>query len=220
MDEDVYLEENLIQEDEEALILRDIEERQALTSRISKWARPPLSHEYTSQSKNVGQWLCSLFTAFLGLYGGTREIWWFWHLLSLYWFQFFSNWRLITWLGRLISNCCPTVLVLLRSSGSLGSQRKVTTKAFIYSNCFLVALVLLYSLSLFIFLKLVLCNYDLVLLRLPFSGYGGILSWMHEVGQQMPSYTLCRSLSGLKCTHLWCTSSTWEFRMHFLAVVI
>lgn len=75
MDEDVYIEENLIQEDEEALILRDIEERQALTSRLSKWARPPLSHEYTSQSKNVGQWLCSLFTAFLGLYGGTREIW-------------------------------------------------------------------------------------------------------------------------------------------------
>lgn len=57
LDEDVYLDETLIpgddDHDEEYLILRDIEERQGLASRLSKWARPPLSDGYLSQSKNV-----------------------------------------------------------------------------------------------------------------------------------------------------------------------
>lgn len=53
VDEDVFLDENLL--DEDALILRDIEERQALASRISKWARPPLSQDYLSQSKSIGE---------------------------------------------------------------------------------------------------------------------------------------------------------------------
>ncbi|KAL3721403.1 hypothetical protein ACJRO7_033834, partial [Eucalyptus globulus] len=57
LDEDVYLDETLIpggdDDDEEYLILRDIEERQGLASRLAKWARPPLSDGYLSQSKNV-----------------------------------------------------------------------------------------------------------------------------------------------------------------------
>lgn len=54
IDEDVFLEETLIHEEEQdALILRDIEQREALTSRLSKWARPPLSHSYTSQSQAI-----------------------------------------------------------------------------------------------------------------------------------------------------------------------
>ena len=53
VDEDVFLDENLL--DEDALILRDIEERQALASRLSKWTRPPLSQEYVSQSKSIGE---------------------------------------------------------------------------------------------------------------------------------------------------------------------
>ncbi|OMP04435.1 DNA-directed DNA polymerase, family B, pol2 [Corchorus olitorius] len=54
VDEDVFLEETLMgEEDVESLILRDIEQRQALTSRLSKWARPPLSDAYTSQSCSI-----------------------------------------------------------------------------------------------------------------------------------------------------------------------
>ncbi|KAK9292029.1 hypothetical protein L1049_019983 [Liquidambar formosana] len=55
IDEDVFLDETLLHdyEDEETLILRDIEHRQALTSRLAKWARPPLSHAYLSQSQNI-----------------------------------------------------------------------------------------------------------------------------------------------------------------------
>lgn len=56
LDEDVFLDETLI-EDEDSLILRDLEERQALASRLSKWARPPLSDAYVSSSRNVGQLL-------------------------------------------------------------------------------------------------------------------------------------------------------------------
>lgn len=54
LDEDVYLDELLIQEDEDLLIQRDIDERQALASRLAKWARPPLSDDYVSQTKNIG----------------------------------------------------------------------------------------------------------------------------------------------------------------------
>ncbi|XP_021675936.2 DNA polymerase delta catalytic subunit isoform X2 [Hevea brasiliensis] len=53
VDEDVFLDETLIAEDEENLILRDMEERQALASRLAKWSRPSLSHEYTSQSRSI-----------------------------------------------------------------------------------------------------------------------------------------------------------------------
>lgn len=60
VDEDVFLDENLL--DEDALILRDIEERQALASRLSKWVRPPLSQDYLSQSKGIGE---SKFAAML-----------------------------------------------------------------------------------------------------------------------------------------------------------
>ncbi|XP_077213499.1 DNA polymerase delta catalytic subunit-like [Tasmannia lanceolata] len=55
MDEDVFLEETLIrQEEEEALlILRDQEALQALSSRLSKWNRPPLSPSYLFHSQNI-----------------------------------------------------------------------------------------------------------------------------------------------------------------------
>ncbi|MED6216571.1 DNA polymerase delta catalytic subunit [Stylosanthes scabra] len=53
VDEDVFLAETLITEDEESLILRDIEQRQALANRLSKWTRPPLSSDYVSQSCSV-----------------------------------------------------------------------------------------------------------------------------------------------------------------------
>lgn len=53
VDEDVFLNETLFSEDEESLILRDIEQRQALAARLSKWTRPPLSPDYISQSRSV-----------------------------------------------------------------------------------------------------------------------------------------------------------------------
>ncbi|KAI9076550.1 hypothetical protein K1719_041536 [Acacia pycnantha] len=53
VDEDVFLDETLISEDEESIILRDIEQRQALASRIAKWTRPHLSSEYLLQSCSI-----------------------------------------------------------------------------------------------------------------------------------------------------------------------
>ncbi|XP_020234941.1 DNA polymerase delta catalytic subunit [Cajanus cajan] len=53
MDEDVFLDETLLSADEESLILRDIEQRQALATRLSKWTRPPLDADYVAQSRSV-----------------------------------------------------------------------------------------------------------------------------------------------------------------------
>lgn len=53
IDEDVFLDETLVGDDEEHLILRDMEERQALATRLAKWSRPPLSDSYVSQSCSV-----------------------------------------------------------------------------------------------------------------------------------------------------------------------
>ncbi|KAL2347216.1 hypothetical protein Fmac_001216 [Flemingia macrophylla] len=53
MDEDVFLDETLLSTDEESLILRDIEQRQSLATRLSKWTRPPLHADYVSQSRSV-----------------------------------------------------------------------------------------------------------------------------------------------------------------------
>ncbi|XP_020227444.1 DNA polymerase delta catalytic subunit isoform X2 [Cajanus cajan] len=53
MDEDVFLDETLLSADEESLILRDIEQRQALATRLSKWTRPPLDADYVVQSRSV-----------------------------------------------------------------------------------------------------------------------------------------------------------------------
>ena len=56
VDEDVFLEETLMgEEDVESLILRDVEQRQALASRLSKWARPPVSGVYISRSCSIGK---------------------------------------------------------------------------------------------------------------------------------------------------------------------
>lgn len=54
LDEDVFLDETLV-ETEDDLILRDIDQRQGLASRLTKWARPPLSDAYKSASKNIRQ---------------------------------------------------------------------------------------------------------------------------------------------------------------------
>ena len=43
----------LILENEE--ILRDIEDRHAVTCRLAKWTHPPLSDTYVSQSRSVGE---------------------------------------------------------------------------------------------------------------------------------------------------------------------
>ncbi|XP_027905407.1 DNA polymerase delta catalytic subunit [Vigna unguiculata] len=53
MDEDVFIDQTLVSEDEESIILRDIEQRQALAARLSKWTRPPLSDDYVAQSCSV-----------------------------------------------------------------------------------------------------------------------------------------------------------------------
>ncbi|KOM41085.1 hypothetical protein LR48_Vigan04g128300 [Vigna angularis] len=53
MDEDVFIDQTLVSEDEESLILRDIEQRHALAARLSKWTRPPLSDDYVAQSRGV-----------------------------------------------------------------------------------------------------------------------------------------------------------------------
>ncbi|KAK2445058.1 recovery protein [Trifolium repens] len=53
VDEDVFIDETLLSEDEESAILRDIEQRQALAARLAKWTRPPLSQEYLSQSRSI-----------------------------------------------------------------------------------------------------------------------------------------------------------------------
>lgn len=49
VDEDVFADEV----DEESLILRDMEEREALSARSSTWARPPLSPAYLANSQSI-----------------------------------------------------------------------------------------------------------------------------------------------------------------------
>lgn len=51
-DEDVYLPDDLI--DEDSQILRDLDERSAHLARLTKWARPHLSPSYKSQSQSIG----------------------------------------------------------------------------------------------------------------------------------------------------------------------
>ncbi|KAL7255247.1 hypothetical protein ACSBR1_009413 [Camellia fascicularis] len=51
MDEDVFLDETLYEE--ESQVLRDMEEQQALSSRLFKWKRPALSQPYQSQSQGI-----------------------------------------------------------------------------------------------------------------------------------------------------------------------
>ncbi|KAJ4960448.1 hypothetical protein NE237_020358 [Protea cynaroides] len=53
MDEDVFLDETLLHEEEEEALFRDAEERQALAFQLSKWNRPPLSSVYLSQSQSI-----------------------------------------------------------------------------------------------------------------------------------------------------------------------
>ncbi|MQL82061.1 hypothetical protein Taro_014541, partial [Colocasia esculenta] len=52
MDEDVFLEETLLkyEEDEEALLLL---QHEALSARLAKWGRPPISQGYLSSSRSV-----------------------------------------------------------------------------------------------------------------------------------------------------------------------
>lgn len=55
VDEDVFMDEAPVfgEEDEESLILRDMEEREAVSARSSTWARPPLSPAYLSNSQSI-----------------------------------------------------------------------------------------------------------------------------------------------------------------------
>lgn len=48
LDEDVFLEETLLQYEEEE------SQHRALADRLAKWKRPPLSQSYQSQSQNIG----------------------------------------------------------------------------------------------------------------------------------------------------------------------
>ncbi|WOG82090.1 hypothetical protein DCAR_0101251 [Daucus carota subsp. sativus] len=52
LDEDVFLDETLLHEEEE-LLLRDMDEREAIALRLAKWKRPTLSPAYLSQSTNI-----------------------------------------------------------------------------------------------------------------------------------------------------------------------
>lgn len=53
LDEDVFLEETLLQYEEDSQILRELEERHALNERLQKWKRPPLSQACLSQSQSI-----------------------------------------------------------------------------------------------------------------------------------------------------------------------
>ncbi|CAN8251712.1 unnamed protein product [Cochlearia groenlandica] len=54
VDEDVFMDEEALgEDDEESLILRDMEEREAVSARSSTWVRPPLSPEYLSDSHSI-----------------------------------------------------------------------------------------------------------------------------------------------------------------------
>lgn len=69
MDEDFFLEETLIRDEE---ILRNEEASLALSSRLSKWKRPPLSPSYLSLSQNISIHLSfSKKTSLLGFWGFT-----------------------------------------------------------------------------------------------------------------------------------------------------
>ncbi|XP_074334109.1 DNA polymerase delta catalytic subunit isoform X1 [Apium graveolens] len=52
LDEDVFLDETLLYEEEE-MLMRDMDEREAIASRLAKWKRPALSPAYLSQSTNI-----------------------------------------------------------------------------------------------------------------------------------------------------------------------
>lgn len=57
LDEDVFLDETLLY-DEEEMLMRDMDEREAVASRLAKWKRPALSPAYLSQSTNICE--CSI----------------------------------------------------------------------------------------------------------------------------------------------------------------
>ncbi|CAH9112554.1 unnamed protein product [Cuscuta epithymum] len=53
VDEDIFLEETLLQYDEDTQVLRELEEKHAIAERLCKWKRPPLSQAYLSQSQSI-----------------------------------------------------------------------------------------------------------------------------------------------------------------------
>ncbi|CAH9062009.1 unnamed protein product [Cuscuta europaea] len=53
VDEDIFLEETLLQYDEDTQVLRELEEKHALAERLCKWKRPQLSQAYLSQSQSI-----------------------------------------------------------------------------------------------------------------------------------------------------------------------
>lgn len=62
MDEDVYLDETLLQvQDEEEMLLRDSQVFESLAACLSRWKRPPLSQAYLSHSQAVGEFRISVW---------------------------------------------------------------------------------------------------------------------------------------------------------------
>lgn len=53
LDEDVFLEETLLQYEEDSAVLRELEESHALNERLQKWKRPPLSQAYVSHTQSI-----------------------------------------------------------------------------------------------------------------------------------------------------------------------
>ncbi|VFQ91089.1 unnamed protein product [Cuscuta campestris] len=53
VDEDIFIDETLLQYDEDSQVLRELEEKHALADRLCKWKRPPLSQAYLSQSQSI-----------------------------------------------------------------------------------------------------------------------------------------------------------------------
>ncbi|XP_055807609.1 DNA polymerase delta catalytic subunit isoform X2 [Solanum dulcamara] len=53
LDEDVFLEETLLQYEEDSQVLRELEESNAINERLQKWKRPPLSQAYIAQTQSI-----------------------------------------------------------------------------------------------------------------------------------------------------------------------
>lgn len=73
MDEDVFLEEMALkfEADEEALLLMQDE---ALSARLSRWKRPPLSSSYLSSNENISLWILLALFHFLVTFSESSDI--------------------------------------------------------------------------------------------------------------------------------------------------
>lgn len=53
LDEDVFLEETLLQYEEDSQVLRELEESNSIKERLQKWKRPSLSQAYIAQTQSI-----------------------------------------------------------------------------------------------------------------------------------------------------------------------